>query len=168
MSKEKKVLETDQATVTENALTTKIESASLAAASDNGNMLLMDDSRKQSFCSMQPKTFQEKVAFYNAISSPAKKLGEMINLTIDVEHVYAETCNYVNKETGEVQGGVRIVLIDKDGVSYNTSSIGVYNSLSKIFTIFGVPQSWESPITVRVKQITPADNRKVLTLELVA
>lgn len=164
MSKEKKTPETEVVTNESNP----VKTTSLAAVSDNGNMLLMDESRKQSFCSMNPQTFQEKAAFYNAISSPSKRLGDMINLAIELQHVYAETCNYLNKESGELQAGVRIVLIDKDGVSYNTSSIGVYNSLSKIFSIFGVPQSWESPITVRVKQITPADNRKVLTLELVA
>lgn len=143
------------------------ETTSISLTNDTGDMLLVSGSSTTAFCSLNPKSHQDKVNFYNAISSPDNRLGEMINMEIMLRHVYAEECTYTNKQTGEAQAGVRIVLIDKDGVSYNTSSIGVYNSLSRIFQIFGTPQTWKDAMKVRVKQITPSDDKRVLTLELI-
>lgn len=143
------------------------ENTNLTLTSDNETMLLVGGTSKSTFCSLVPKTEEEKIDFYNAISAPDKKVGEMINMEINLSHVYAEECVYRSKETGELQDGVRIVLIDNAGVSYNTSSIGVFHSLTRIFQIFGAPQTWKKPKKVRVKQITPSDDKRVLTLELV-
>lgn len=133
---------------------------------DNDNSLLVGDSRRQTFSSWTPTTIAEKKLYYNAINMPGHKLAESINLVINVKHIYAETCNYKDKETGELTPGVRIVLIDEEGKSYNTSSIGIYNCLSKIFQIFGTPDQWESSLPLRVKQIAPEPNKKVLLLEV--
>lgn len=144
------------------------QNTNLSITNDAGNMLLVTGSSNNSFCSLNPKTQEDKIKFYNSISAPDKKLGDMINMDIMMRHVYAEECTYSDKQTGEVQPGVRIVIIDDSGASYNTSSIGIYNSLSRIFQIFGTPQTWKSAMKVRVKQITPSDDKRVLTLELVA
>lgn len=135
-------------------------------ATDNNNSLLVGESRRQTFSSWTPTTMAERKLYYNAINMPGKKLAESVNLVINVKHIYAETCEYKDKETGELTPGVRIVLIDDEGNSYNTSSIGIYNCLSKIFQIFGTPDQWESPLPLRVKQIAPEPNKKVLLLEV--
>lgn len=135
--------------------------------SDDKKMLLVNDSSKAAFSSWLPQTMAEKKAYFNAISSPKFKVGDFINKEINIKHVYAETCNYVSKETGELTSGVRIVLIDNEGNAYNTSSQGIYNALSKVFAIFGTPDTWDEPIPVEIKQITVAKDRKVLTLEMV-
>lgn len=133
---------------------------------DAGNSLLVNDSRRQSFSSWTPKTLEERKAYYNAINMPGQKLSECVNMTVKIQHIYAETCEYRDHETGECVPGVRIVLLDDKGKSYNTSSIGVYNCLSKIFQIFGTPEQWTAPLSVKVKQIAPEPNKKVLLLEV--
>lgn len=133
---------------------------------DAGNSLLVNDSRRQSFSSWTPKTLEERKAYYNAINMPGQKLSECVNMTVKIQHIYAETCEYRDHETGECVPGVRIVLLDDKGKSYNTSSIGVYNCLSKIFQIFGTPVQWTAPLSVKVKQIAPEPNKKVLLLEV--
>lgn len=150
-----------------NEIATTTNTTLPALESDDKQSLLVNDSSVLTFSSWKPKTMDEKKAYFNAISSPSKKLGDMINMEIELRHVYAETCEYINKESGEVTSGVRIVLIDKDGLSYNCSSIGVYKALSKVFAIFGTPDTWEDSLPVRVKQIAPSADRKVLTLEMV-
>lgn len=141
-------------------------SAPAPITSDSGNSLLVNDSRRQSFSSWTPQTLEERKSYYNAINMPGQKLSECVNMSVKIQHIYAETCDYRDRETGEVVPGVRIVLIDDKGKSYNTSSIGVYNCLSKIFQIFGTPNQWTSPLVVKVKQIAPEPNKKVLLLEV--
>lgn len=133
---------------------------------DSGTCFLTDSSRQLSYSSLNPQTFEEKKAFFNMINNPTCMLGDKINMTLEIVHIYAETCEYISKETGESILGVRIVLLDKDGVSYSTSSKGVFNALSKVFKIFGQPHQWTSPIPLRVKQLSVASDRKVLTLEI--
>lgn len=134
--------------------------------SDSGNSLLVNDSRRQCFSSWTPKTMEERKAYYNAINMPGQKLSECVNMPLKIQHIYAETCDYRDRETGESIPGVRIVILDDKGKSYNTSSIGVYNCLSKIFQIFGTPNQWTAPLSVKVKQIAPEPNKKVLLLEV--
>lgn len=153
----------------ENEMTeiaTMPESTSHELTADNGNSLLVADSRRQTFSSWTPQTMEERKSYYNAINMPGQKLSEAINMVVKVRHIYVETCEYKDRSTGEAIPGVRIVLIDDEGKSYNTSSIGVYNCLSKIFQIFGTPDVWSEPLSVRVKQIAPEPDKKVLLLEV--
>lgn len=143
-----------------------LDSMPATITSDNENSLLVGDSRKQTFSSWSPASIEERKAYYNAINMPGKKLSECVNLSLKIRHVYAETCDYKDRETGELTPGVRIVLLDEKGESYNTSSVGIYNCLSKIFQIFGTPEQWAEPLPVKVKQIAPEPNKKVLLLEV--
>lgn len=147
-------------------IATMPESTSHEITADNGNSLLVADSRRQTFSSWVPANMEDRKAYYNAINMPGKKLAESINMVLAIRHIYAETCEYRDRQTGEAVPGVRIVLIDSEGKSYNTSSIGVYNCLSKIFQIFGTPDVWTEPLSVRVKQIAPEPEKKVLLLEV--
>lgn len=147
-----------------------METATQAPAviqNDNESCFLLTDSSHQQYSSWVPMTKEEKVAFYNAINSPSESLKDFINMELEIKHVYAETCTYISKETGEPMPGVRIVLLSPDGKSYNTSSQGVFNCLSKIFAIFGQPATWTEPVKVRVKQLSKEANKNVLLLEMV-
>lgn len=144
------------------------ETTALATTdNDNGTCFLLADSSHQQYSSWLPQTMEEKKAFYNAINSPSAPLKNFINMELNIRHVYAETCTYVSKDTGELTPGVRIVLLDGEGNSYNTSSQGVFNCLSKIFAIFGQPNTWTEPVRVRVKQLSKEANKNVLLLEMV-
>lgn len=162
MSKENKTQtnETTELTTVESTNITEI-------TDDSGACFMVADSGHKSYSSLTATTTAEKKLLFNIINSPKFKLQDQINLTIEVKDIYAETCEYVSKETGELIPGVRIILVDKDGNSYSTSSKGVFNSLTKIFQIFGLPHQWEAPIPIRVKQLAVSNDRKVLTLEAV-
>lgn len=139
----------------------------VAIMNDEGTCFMMEGSAHNTYCSLAVKTQEEKKALFNHINSPDKKLGDFVNMEINLKNVYAETCTYINKETGEATPGVRMVLIDADNVAYASSSSGIYNALTKIFQLFGLPSSWKTPLKVRVKQISAGDNKRVYTLELV-
>lgn len=134
---------------------------------DSGTLTLFGGSQKATFSSFVPESLDDKKKFFNAINNTDGKLSDLINMEIVIKDVYAEECEYVNEETGELTPGVRIILFTPDGKGYSTSSKGVFNCLSKIFAIFGHPSTWTEPLKARVKQISPAKDRKILLLELV-
>ena len=44
--------------------------------------------------------------------------------------------------------------------------MSIYNSLKRIFQIFGVPSTWDSSLKVKIKQIKKDEN-SILNLEIV-
>ena len=144
-------------------------------ANETGLMTVQEDERfimdltaerKVQFCSMVPKNEDEEIILFNAMNNPEKRIGDCINLTIEVKHVFCEVVTCINRETGESNICPRIVLIDKDGVGYQAVSMGIYSALKKIISIQGNPANWKKPVKLQVAQITKGD-RKLLTFNLV-
>lgn len=120
----------------------------------------------QSYCSFTPQTREDKVRFFNSVNSPQKRLRECVNMEIHLKDIYAERCEFINRESNEVTPGVRIVFIDADGVSYQAASKGVFTSTQKLLQIMGEPATWEEPVTVVPKQISKGVNQNVLVFEI--
>lgn len=117
-----------------------------------------------SFCSLKAETPQEKATLFRIMNSPEKRISDCINQTILVKDVYCEVVQVTNKETNEVNTCPRVVLVDKDGIGYQSVSFGIYGSLKKLFQVYGVP-TWEEPIPVKVIQISREKN-KILALTI--
>lgn len=147
---------------------TQAEGNTALAAMDEDERFIMDltAERKTQFCSMIPKNEDEEIVLFNAMNNPEKRIGDCINMTINVKHVFCEVVTCVNRETGETNMCPRIVLIDTDGVGYQAVSLGVFSALKKIFAIKGSPTTWKKPVKLQVVQITKGD-RKLLTFNMV-
>lgn len=147
---------------------TQAEGNTALAVMDEDERFIMDltAERKTQFCSMIPKNEDEEVVLFNAMNNPEKRIGDCINMTINVKHVFCEVVTCVNRETGDSNLCPRIVLIDTDGVGYQAVSLGVFSALKKIFAIKGSPTTWKKPVKLQVVQITKGD-RKLLTFNMV-
>lgn len=104
------------------------------------------------FCSMVAVDTKAKKTLFNATSNP-QKISSMIGKRIDLLHFYVEIIQVVSEQTGEIVNVPRVVLIDAKGNGYQAVSIGLYNALKRIVSMFGMPETWESPLTVEVQQI---------------
>lgn len=135
---------------------------------DEDEKFIMDltSERKVQFCSMIPKNEDEEIVLYNAMNAPEKRVGDCINMIIEVKHIYCEVVTCVNRESGEESVCPRIVLIDKDGIGYQAVSMGLYSAVKKLMTIKGNPANWKKPVKMKVTQVTKGD-RKLLTLNMV-
>ena len=102
--------------------------------------------------------------FYNAVSQPNTSLKECVNIPIAMTHVSVEVCEVHSEQNGDVIAP-RVVIMDKDGKSYQAVSIGVYQSLKRIFALFGTPDTWTEPLTV-VPMLTSTKKGQVLSLRL--
>ena len=117
------------------------------------------------YCSLRPANDDEDKMLYNAIMNSDYRLREVVNQTIAVRHIYCEIIDVTNKETGEVTKAPRIVIIDDEGKSYQCVSNGVFNSIKKLFQIKGMPDRWEKPVDMAVKQVSRGE-RVMLTLAM--
>lgn len=122
--------------------------------------------RTQSFSSLAPKTQAEKVQLFNLMNNPEKRVKDEVNKEIALKHVYIELVDLINQKTGELTKAPRVILIDDKGVGYQCVSSGVYNAIRKMFLSFGIPQTWEKPITVIPVLINKGTDRSILTLNV--
>ena len=104
------------------------------------------------YCSMVAADNRAKTALYNATSSP-RKIKEIINKQIRLTHIYADVIT-VKGEDGLPVLAPRVVLIDDKAQGYQSVSIGMYESVRRIFQIFGTPDTWSKPLLV---EIIPVD-----------
>ncbi len=131
---------------------------------DGSEMLVDLTTAQTSYCSMTPETPEEQKALYNAVNAPAHRLSEFIGQEITVSDVYVEIVKITNTETGEVTEAPRIVLFDGNGESWACTSIGIFGALKKLFAVFGTPETWREPLTLRVKQIERGNGKRLLSL----
>lgn len=104
------------------------------------------------FCSMQAEDNQSRVTLFNACSNP-EKISSMIGKQIKMIHFFVEVITTVSEQSGEQVNVPRVVLIDEKGKGYQGVSLGLYNSVKRIVTMFGLPSTWEKPHTVEVQQV---------------
>lgn len=123
---------------------------------------LIDSSRVTQFCSITANTQKEKLRLYNVMNTPDERLAECVNKELHITDVFVEVVQIRSETTGEINSCPRIILVDKDGKSYVAVSIGVFNSLKKLMSAFGVPR-WNEPVIIIPKQIKKGIN-SILTL----
>lgn len=150
-----------------------VSSASVPAApssvefDDDGAAMIVDlTTRTTSYCSLVANTEEEKTTLFNAMNNPDKRLKDCINEVINVKDVFVEVVQCQNKETGEVTTAPRVVLIDTAGIGYQCVSKGIFGALKKLFAVYGEPQNWASPLSLKIKLITLSADKNVLTFEV--
>ena len=130
---------------------------------DGRDMLVDLTTAETCYCSLTPQTDEERKALYNAVNAPSHRLSEYIGQEIRVSDVYVEIVKLTNENTGEVTEAPRIVLFG-DGESWTCTSTGIFGALKKLFAVFGTPDTWHEPLTLRVKQIERGNGKRLLTL----
>lgn len=154
---------------------TVVENTAVAVVQDMARVDLVEQLKNPNgkfFCSIKDDgSRKSKVAIYNAINNPEKRIADMINTVIEAVNVVAFPVSLVNEETGEINDCLSTVIIDKNGVGYAATSEGITNSLSRIFSIVGMPNdgAWEKePVKMKIRQInTRNGDNKILSIELV-
>lgn len=120
------------------------------------------------YCSMTGETQADKIKVFNAINSPDARVSDFIGKTIELVHVVAHPITLTDENTGEMIEALRVVLVDKNGKSYEAVSGGIANAVQRILQIFGQPDTWENPIKVEpVSKATRNGTNKVTTLKIV-
>lgn len=144
-------------------------SEAMTKSENTGNAMTVSDvmSTGLGYTDMNLADRSAAIAFYNATSNPANKLKEHINEVLSLVHVSAECVEVCKEDTPDDKViAPRIVLITEDGQSYSCVSIGVYQSLKRMFTLLGTPDTWTEPVKIKPVLISTKKGQ-VLSLNLV-
>ena len=134
---------------------------------ENQNQLtLFSGINKNIYCSKVAKTEKEKKELFNALESCDALLNDCVGQEIEIEDIYVEETQSQDEETGEIKPKFITIIFDKSGQTYATGSYGIYNVMKKIVGIYGLPDSWEKPLKVKVAKRPTKDNKQTLTLVL--
>lgn len=143
-------------------------SAEMMKSENHGAMMVFDVMNTGiGYTDMNLSDRSVAVAFYNATSNPANKLKEHVNEVLALVHVSVE-CIEVRQDDS-LEGKTiapRVVLITEDGQSYVCVSVGVYQSLKRMFTLLGTPDTWTEPVQIKPVLISTKKGQ-VLSLNLV-
>ena len=147
------------------------------------NALMLRQNVEDSYCSIQPKTIEEKKALYNALETCDNLVNDCVGAKFGLKDVYVEKRvreydeeldtpevdeNGVVREVGKVEKTkYRTILFAEDGTTYATGSYGIFNSVSKIIEAFGDPSTWDGPIMVEIAKRPIGDGKTTLTLKLI-
>ena len=130
-------------------------------------LTIFDSENKKVYCSKVIETEEEKKEMFNALESCDILLNDCVNNEIELKDIYIEERQVIDKETGEIKTKFRTILFDVNGQTYATGSYGMYNILSKIVKIYGLPDTWEKPLKVKVAKKPIKDGKSSLTLLLI-
>lgn len=134
---------------------------------ENENQLTLFSGIKQNiYCSKVAKTEKEKKELFNALESCDALLNDCVGQEISIQDVYVEEKQVQDDETGEMKTKFRTIIFDASGQTYATGSYGIFNVMKKIIGIYGLPDTWEKPLKVKVAKRPIKDNKQSLTLVL--
>lgn len=134
---------------------------------EKGELTLFSGIKQNIYCSKVADTEKEKKDLFNALESCDALLNDCVGQEIDIQDLYIEEREVADVETGEVKTKYRTIIFDKSGQTYATGSYGIYNVLKKIVSIYGLPNTWEKPLKVKVAKRPIGNGKQSLTLTLV-
>lgn len=134
---------------------------------EKNEITLFSGVKNKMYCSIVADTDDAKKKLFNALETCDALLNDCIGQEINLKDIYVEEREIIDDETGEVKNKYRTILFDENGQTYATGSYGIYNIIKKIVSIYGLPQSWENPVKVKVSKRPIGNGKQSLTLTLV-
>ena len=133
---------------------------------NKGELTLFSGIKQNVYCSKVAETETEKKELFNALESCDALLNDCVGQEINIKDIYVEEKQVVDETTGELKVKYRTILFDELGQTYATGSYGIYNILKKIVQIYGLPETWEKPLKVKVAKRPIGNGKQSLTLTL--
>lgn len=128
---------------------------------------LFTNVKNNTYCSVRTENLEEKKKLFNALESCDALLNDCVGQEIAIKDIYIEARETVDEATGESKAKYRTILFDENGQTYATGSYGIYNIMSKIVAIYGLPSEWAEPVKVKVAKKPIGNGKSSLTLTLV-
>lgn len=134
---------------------------------NKNEITLFSGVKNKVYCSKTATNEKEKKELFNALESCDALLNDCVGQEIEIQDIYVEEKEVIDDETGELKTKFRTIIFDKSGQTYATGSYGIFNIMKKIIQIYGLPDTWEKPIKVKVAKRPIGNGKQSLTLTLV-
>lgn len=107
-----------------------------------------------------------KMALYNAMQT-SDKIDDHLNEPLHVTNVLAQAIEVANQETGEINTSTRVVVHAEEG-DFAAASPTLAHAFGNLFAIFGTPDTWPSPLALKVVEKKSRRGYKFFDLELLS
>lgn len=112
-------------------------------------------------------TREGKIKLYSALQN-AEKLDEHLNEPLAMVNAVAQAVQVTDDQTGEVSNTVRVIIVTADNKAYAATSPTLAAGLNTMFGIFGTPNAWTEPLTIKVIERRSRRGFKFFSIEPVA
>lgn len=107
-----------------------------------------------------------KMALYNAMQT-SDKIDDHLNEPLHVTNALAQAIEVANQETGEINTSTRVVVHAEEG-DFAAASPTLAHAFGNLFAIFGTPDTWSSPLALKVVEKKSRRGYKFFDLELLS
>ena len=100
------------------------------------------------YSTIKGTTLEDKKTVYQAVNG-SDSVADLVGSVVGLKHIIVQEVE-ITSEDGEVVTVPRTTLVLDDGKVYSATSKGLLNSVRNIISIFGDPNEWDQPLTVKV------------------
>lgn len=126
-----------------------------------------ENSEKQMFTTIDLNKKENKAKVFNASESADVLANDCVGTKFVLRDLYIERIPRINEETGEQEIKYRTILFDEEGKTYVTTAYGIYNTVMKIISIYGIDYIHTDGLEVEIAKGTTKDKKTRLYLKVI-
>lgn len=125
-----------------------------------------DTTERQMYATLDMNDKENKAKLFNATENADVLAMDCVNTELILKDVYIEKIPTTNEETGEVGYKYRTILFDDEGKTYATGSYGMYNTVTKILSIYGIEYLHDEGLKVVISKGSSKEGKNRLFLKI--
>lgn len=126
-----------------------------------------ENTEKQMFTTIDLSQKENKAKLFNASENADVLANDCVGTKFVLSDLYIERIPKINEETGEQEIKYRTILFDEAGKTYVTTAYGVYNTVMKILSIYGIDYIHTDGLEVEIAKGTTKDKKTRLYLKVI-
>ena len=125
-----------------------------------------ENMERQMFATIDASTIENKAKLFNATENADVLANDCVGEKFTLVDAYIERIPTVDEETGEQRIKYRTILFGDDGKTYASGAYGIYNTVAKILSIYGVETLHDKGLKVEIAKGTTKGNKTRLFLKV--
>ena len=121
---------------------------------------------RQMFATIDASTMENKAKLFNATENADVLANDCVGEKFTLVDAYIERIPTIDEETGEQKVKYRTILFGEDGKTYASGAYGIYNTVAKILSIYGVETLHDKGLKVEIAKGTTKGNKTRLFLKV--
>ena len=118
------------------------------------------------FATIDVTSKENKAKLFNATENADVLANDCVGETFTLVDAYIERIPSIDEETGEQKIKYRTILFGDDGKTYASGAYGIYNTVAKILSIYGVETLHDKGLKVEIAKGTIKGNKTRLFLKV--
>lgn len=125
-----------------------------------------ENNERQMFATIDVTSKENKAKLFNATENADVLANDCVGEVFTLVDAYIERIPSIDEETGEQKIKYRTILFGDDGKTYASGAYGIYNTVAKILSIYGVETLHSEGLEVEIAKGTSKGNKTRLFLKV--